>query len=231
MNSEWPYDELPPDFLDWLKDMQGESTYAHAMTGVPQKPFQRGQIIYSDDLHNIQNVKFGRIDKDGKFVELPAPIPTRINHWDFGTGEEARLDSGLYRLQDIVNQSNVGFTASAPINAELMEVLTNEVRRIQEWREQSMEAIRQWVKDARGGDPAPLDTVMEFAAQYLTPEQLTWESLNMEFISTDHAWLEMEIAIQSGITIGKEDTAKACECILYLMMREGEDNGSLSPDV
>jgi hypothetical protein len=102
-----------------------------------------------------------------------------------------------------------------------------QVREIQKMRQNVLGKIRQWVKDARGGDPVPLDTVMEFAAQYLTPEQLTWESLNMAFISTDHAWLRLEMSMSSQA----EDTAKACQCILYLMMRESDDNGSLSPDV
>lgn len=177
------------------------------------------------EIRSFLQIKLGKLDEQGNVIELPKRLPGEML---FSTSfEEARLDSGLYRLQDIVNQSTAGFTVSAPINAELMEVLTNEVRRIQEWRDQKMEDIRQWVKDARGGDPAPLDTVMEFAAQYLTPEQLTWESLNMEFISTDHAWLRLEMSMSSQA----EDTAKACQCILYLMMREGEDNGSLSPDV
>jgi hypothetical protein len=170
-------------------------------------------------------IKIGKLDEQGNVIELPKRLPGEV--FFSSSFEEARLDSGLYRLQDIVNQSNVGFTVSAPLDEEALEVLTGELRRIQEWRKQLLEQIRLWVKTVHEGDLQPLISVLRFGAKHLPPEQLTTKYLEQKFLPTTDMWF----ALESSLTGKPEDIGTACQHILYLMMREADDNGSLSPDV
>lgn len=173
----------------------------------------------------FSQIKIGKLDEQGNVIELPKRLPGEML---FSTSfEEARLDSGLYRLQDIVNQSNVGFTVSAPLDEEVLEVLTGELRQIQEWRKQLLEQIRLWVKTVHDGDLQPLISVLRFGAKHLPPEQLTTKYLEQKFLQTTDMWFALEKSLMER----PADIGVACQHILYLMMLKGEDNGSLSPDV
>lgn len=160
----------------------------------------------------FDQIRIGKLDEQGKVIELPKRLPGE--GFFSSSFEEARLDSGLYRLQDVVNQSTASFTVSSPLDEEALEVLTGELRRIQEWRKQLLEQIRLWVKDVHEGDLQPLISMLKFGVNFLPPEQLTTKYLEQKFLQTTDMWFALEKSLMEN----PADIETACQCILYLMM-------------
>lgn len=179
----------------------------------------RFERSYPINTYKPDEVKIGRLDDQGnvvEYVDLSSETGMGRLFTDFA---ETRSESGLYRVEDLQIQATFTVRATGTINKASLLLAIEQIRQVQAQRKLMMDQIRLWVNDVRGGDPAPLDAMYEIAAQFLLPEDMTWEHLNMRFVSTDHAWLNLEMAL----TGAPEATAMACKCILYLMGREGED--------
>lgn len=159
------------------------------------------------------------LDENAEIAKL-ADLPIELQLHNAANRAYQQLMSGLFipekSFETTVSASKQGTT----ISLEALQPWIDRLRNAQIERANLLAQIRQWVNDAQGGDPAPLDAMYEIAARFLFPEEMTWDYLDRRFMSTDQAWEELEMSLG-----GYSDTDRrmVCKSILYLMGREGED--------